>query len=80
MKDLLPRLRAQLASMMNVQDTALGKDGVEYMEDVFHRPGVILVPRVKLRERIHNHECWLQVGHDLYQVGHIIRLIDDIEA
>lgn len=43
MQDLLSRLRRQFAGVMNVQDTTLGKDRVEHVKDVFHRPGIVFV-------------------------------------
>lgn len=34
---------------------------------------------MELGKGINNNECWLEVGHNLYQIGHIVRLVDDIQ-
>lgn len=43
MQDLLSRLRAQFAGVMDVQNTALGKDGVEDVEDVLHGTRIVFI-------------------------------------
>lgn len=80
MENLLSRLRRQFAGVVNVQDATFREDAVEDMKDVLHGSGIVFIPRVQLREGIDDDEGGLEIGHDLYQIGHIIRLIDDIEA
>lgn len=76
----MSRLGRQFAGVVDVQDTTLGKDGVEDVEDVFHGSGVVFVSRVQLGEGIDDDEGGFEIGHDLNEIGDIIRLVDDIQG
>lgn len=80
MQDLLSRLRRQFAGVMDVQDTALSEYAVKYVEYVLHGTRVVFVTTMQFGQGIHNYECWLEIGHNLYQIGHIVRLVDDIQG
>lgn len=80
MKHFLAWLRAQFARVMHIEDTTVRKYTIEDMEDFLHRSGVVFVAAMELRQGIDDDQGWLQVGHNLYQIRDIIRVIDDIKG
>ncbi len=80
MKHFLAWLRRQFTSMVYIENAAVGKDTIQDVKDFFHRPRVVLVPAVEFRKGIDNHECWLQVGHDLYEIGDIIGVVHNVKT
>ena len=77
--ELLAWLGGELLRVVDVDDTAIRKDRIEDVEDLFHGPGVVLIARMELGEGIDDHESGFEVGHDLNEIGHVIRGIADIE-
>lgn len=65
--------------MMDIENRALDEDGVEDVEHLFHRPGVVLIPGVELGEGIDDDEGGLQVVDDLNEVSGIVGIVDHIE-
>lgn len=80
MEDFLTGLWTQFASMMDIEDATIGKNRIQDMKHLLHRPGIVFVPTVELGEGIDDDEGGLQVGHNLNQIRDVIRVIDDIEG
>lgn len=80
MKDFLPRLGRKFACMMDIENTTVGKDGVEDMEDLLHGSGVVFVATVQLSEGVNDNEGRLEIGHNLNQIRDIVRVIHHVQT